>query len=161
MARFVRVQNIRHTLGAEGRFDLKVTSADVRVRGNDGADLSVRATFEIRAESEQEADEIFRRVQLLTEAGSGRVSVQEPDGAPSMRGMIDRLLRGRGGVELSVEVEVPQAAEVRLETVSGDATVEGMLGAQRYTTVSGDLYLTDAGGSMRVNTRVGRRHRAR
>ncbi len=152
MTRFVRIQNIRHPLGAAGRFELKVSSADVRVRAGDGADSSVRATFEIRAESEQEADEVFQRVQLLTEAGSGRLVLQEPDGTPSVRGMIDRLLRGRGDVDLSVEAEVPPAAEVRLETVSGDVTAEGLLGAQRYTTVSGDLYVTDAGGSLRVNT---------
>jgi hypothetical protein len=152
MARFVRVQSIRHPLGATGRFDLKVTSADVRVRATDGSDMSLRATFEIRAESEQEADEIFQRVQLITEAGTGRLVVEEPDGPPSMRGMLDRLLRGRGTVDLSVEAEVPPAAELRLEAVSGDVTVEGLHGAQRYTTVSGDLYVTGAGGSLRVNT---------
>lgn len=151
MARFARIQTIRHSIGAQGRLDLKVTSADVRVRAVEGADASLRATFEIRAQTEQEADEIFQRVQLVADAGSGRLVVQEPDGTPSLRGWIDRMLSGRG-VDLSVEVEVPPSAEVRLETVSGDLTVEQLHGAQRYTTVSGDLYVNGAGGSLRVNT---------
>lgn len=152
MARFARIQTIRHPIGAQGRFDLKVTSADVRVRAIDGGDASLRATFEIRAQTEQEADEIFQRVQLVADVGSDRLLVQEPDGSQSLRGWFDRMLGSRGLVDLSVEVEVPPSAEVRLETVSGDLTVEQLHGSQRYTTVSGDLYVTGAGGSLRVNT---------
>jgi len=152
MARYARIQTIRHPIGTTGRFDLKVTSADVRVRAVDGADVHLRATFEIRAQTEQEADEIYQRVQLVADTGTGRIAVQEPDGPPSLRGWIDRVMGGRGSVSLSVEVEVPRSAEVRLETVSGDLTVEELEAAQRYTTVSGDLYVTAGGGSLRVTT---------
>jgi DUF4097 and DUF4098 domain-containing protein YvlB len=151
MARFVRVQSIRHPIGATGRFDLAVTSADVRLRAVEGSDVSLRATFEIRADSEQQADEIFQRVQLVTQSGSGRLDVREPEGSQSLRGVIDRLVRG-SGANLSVEADIPPSAEVRLETVSGDVTAEGLVGAQRYTSVSGDLFATGSGGSLRINT---------
>jgi hypothetical protein len=152
MARYVRVQTIRHAIGAGGSFGLKVTSADITARGVDGDDVSVRATFEIRADSEQDADEIFSRVQLVADATQGRLALSEPDGSPSLRGVLDRLLRGRAGVDLNVEAEIPVGAAVRVETVSGDMSGEGLQGRQRYTTVSGDLFLRDAGGDLRVNT---------
>lgn len=151
MARFVRVQNIRHPIGAAGRFDLSLTSADVRLRAVEDSDVNLRATFEIRADSEQQADEIFQRVQLVIQSGNERLDVREPQGSQSLRGVLDRLVRG-AGVNLSVEADVPASAEVRLETVSGDVTAEGLQGAQRYTTVSGDLFATGSGGSLRINT---------
>jgi DUF4097 and DUF4098 domain-containing protein YvlB len=50
-----------------------------------------------------------------------------------------------------VRVELPQGAGLRLDTVSGDVSAEGLHGEQRYNTVSGDLSLTGVGGSLRVN----------
>ncbi|HSM38721.1 MAG TPA: DUF4097 family beta strand repeat-containing protein [Candidatus Limnocylindrales bacterium] len=152
MARYVRTQTIRHEIGAAGRFELKVTSADVRIRGTDGGQVQLRATFEFSAESEADADSVFDKVSLVADAGPGRLSVEEAEGTPSLRGIVDRLLRGRGGVDLSIEVEMPRDAELRLETVSGDVSGEGLGGEQRCTTVSGDLFLADAGGNLRVNT---------
>lgn len=152
MARYVRVQNIRHEIGRDGRFELSLTSADVRVRATDGTEVSLRATFEIRAGSESEADEIYQRVALIPQAGAGRLSVQEPEGPASLRGVLDRLLRAQGSVDLAIEVDMPHSAAVRLETVSGDVTADGLRGEQRYTTVSGDLFVSDGGGSLRVNT---------
>jgi hypothetical protein len=152
MARYVRVQNIRHVIGATGELRLKVASADVRLHAIDGGEARVRATFEIPAYSDEVADTIFEKVRLDTQMSSGLLALDEPDGTASLRGVIDRVLRGRSGVDLSVEVELPRAAVVRLETVSGDVTAEGLLGEQRYTTVSGDLFLADTGGNLRVTT---------
>lgn len=152
MARYVRTQTIEHPIGASGLLSLRVTSADVRVRGVGGDTASVRATFEIPASSEVDADAIFERVRLESTTAGGELRVEEPDGTRGLGSMIGRLISGRGDVDFDVEIDLPQGAELRLETVTGDVTAAALRGEQRYTTVSGDVFLNDTGGSLRVNT---------
>jgi hypothetical protein len=152
MATFVRTQSIAHQIGERGRLVLKVTSADVRLKGVPGDEASVRATFEIRASSDEEADGVFEQIKLRVDAGGGQLTVEERDGASGIATAIARLLGGRGRVDLNVEAQLPHAAELRVEGVTADVQAQGLRGDQRYATVSGDLYLTDLGGSVRVNS---------
>lgn len=152
MATFVRTQSIDHEIGASGRLTLKVTSGDVVVRGVPGEEARLRATFEIRAASDEEADRFFSEAQLRVERGDGFLTVTEPDDHASIGALVGRLLSGRGRVELSVNAELPDRAETRLDCVSSDVIVEDLHGNQRYNTVSGDLSLTRIGGSLRVNS---------
>jgi DUF4097 and DUF4098 domain-containing protein YvlB len=152
MANFVRTQSIAHRIGERGRLVLNVTSSDVRLAGVDGAEASLRATFEIRAANDEEADRAFEELKLRVDAAGDQLLVEEPDGTPSIGSAISRLLGGRGHVNLSVEGQLPRSAELRLEGVSSDIQVDGLRGDQHYATVSGDLYLTDIGGSVRFQT---------
>ncbi len=154
MARYVRTQTIEHPIGAAGRLSLQVTSATVRARGVAGDTATVRATFDISATSEQEADAILEGVQLIATTGAGELTVQEPSGkgGSGIGAMIGRMLAGHGEVDYRVEAELPGGAELRLETVSGEMTGEGLHGQQRYTSVSGDLFLDGAGGELRIET---------
>lgn len=153
MATYVRTQTDEHAIGARGRLALKLTSGGVDVRGVDGREARLRATFEIRTESEVEAEQIFEDALLRVDRGETSLRVEEPgEGPAGLGGAGARLLGRRGSVQLHVEVEVPRAAEVRVETVSGDVTVEGTRGEQRYTTVSGDLFMTDLGGALRISS---------
>lgn len=151
MATFVRTQSIDHAIGSAGRLELQLAAADVRLRAVDGGEARVRATFEIRTSTDEEADRIFDAVRLRVERSGGSLGVSERGGRGGLASAIGRLLGG-DQAELSVEVEMPAAAELRLATVSGDIQATGLRGEQRYNTVSGDLYLTDLGGSLRINT---------
>ncbi len=152
MATFVRTQSISHRIGEHGRLTLKVRSGDVRLKAGAGDEASVQVTFEIRASSDQEADQAFEELKLRVDAGAGHLSVEERDEAAGLGSALARLLGGRGRVGLSVEAQLPRAAELRLEGVAADVQAEGLRGDQRYATVSGDLYLTDLGGAVRVNS---------
>jgi len=152
MATFVRTQSIAHRIGERGRMTLKVSSADVRLKGVPGDEASVRATFEIRVASDEEADQIFEELKLRADTGTSQLLIEEQDGTSDIGSAISRLFGGRGHVELSIEAQLPQAAELRLEGASADVQAEGLFGEQRYSTISGDLYLTELGGSLRVNS---------
>jgi hypothetical protein len=152
MATFVRTQSISHDIGERGRLVLRVTAADVSLKGVPGGEASLRATFEIRAASDEEADRIFEDATLRTDAGGGQLVVEERHDASSIGSAIGRRNSGRGQVVLTVEAQVPSLAELRVEGASSDLQAEGLLGDQRYASVSGDLYLTDVGGTLRVNT---------
>jgi hypothetical protein len=162
MATYVRQQEITHRIGRTGRFQLRLTDADVRISPADGEEVRVRATFEIGAGSDDEADATFEAVKLIVSSGDSYLDLRgHDDGQPgSLKqalGIPDgatlrRWITGSPRFELSVEVEAPPGSEMRVETVSGDLVVQGMIGEQRYASVSGDQYLTELGGSIRINT---------
>ena len=153
MGRYVRTQNIDHTIGERGRLSLNVTSADVRLRGTSGGEAHLRATFEIIASSDADADRIFEAIQLNVNRTDGSLSVEETDGGSrSVGSMIGRLFGAGGDYELSVEADVPTAAELQLTAVSSDVTATDLHGEQSYHTVSGDLSVINSGGSVRLET---------
>jgi hypothetical protein len=152
MATFVRTQTIDHPIGPTGRLTMKVTSGDVAVRGVPGGDAHVRANYEIRAASEEEADRAFAEAQLRVERGEGHLTVEETDDRSSLGMLVGKVLSGRAHVDVDFSVELPEQAELRLEGVSADVNVEQLRGEQRYNTVSGDLSLTHIGGSVRVES---------
>jgi hypothetical protein len=152
VATYVRTQSIDHTIGLSGRLTLKVTSGDVTVRAVPGGDVHIRASYEISAGSEEEATRAFAEAHLRVDGGDGYLIVEEPDDRSTLGALVGRFLSGRGNIGLSVDVEMPEAAELRLDVVSSDVNGEGLRGEQRYNTVSGDLTLTRGGGTVRVNS---------
>jgi hypothetical protein len=154
MARYSRTQTITHDIGTGGRLSVKVTSADVRVRAREGDAAIVRASFDIPASSEQEADAVLDEVKLQSSTAPGELTVSEPNaaGGSGLGAIIGRMLAGRGDVDFSVEIELPRGASLELETVSGEVTADGLRGTQHYVTVSGDLFVDDTAGDLRVDT---------
>ena len=154
MATFVRTQEIAHDIGARGRFALRVTSPDVELRAGDGTMATVRVKIELRASSDEEADELFERLRFQVRQGDGLLEVTEPRRDDAGIGSIVRLL-GIGNVRVddcSVTAEIPPDAEIVFEGVSTDVTAAGFRGTQAYRTVSGDLVLDRVAGGMRVRS---------
>ena len=152
MGNYVRTQSIDHAVGEAGTVSITVQSADLRARAVQGADAHLRATFEISASSDAEADQIFEEIQLRIQRNEGELVVHEADDHGQVGQLISRFLRGQGGYELSVVAEMPAAAQLRLTAVSSEMEVQGFTGEQRYRTVSGDLMLSDLAGSVRLET---------
>ncbi len=152
MATFVRTQEVAHEIGERGRFALRVTSPDVQMRGDDGTVAQVRISFEIRATTDAEADEIFDRVRFRVTEGNGALEVAEPKhGSGAGLGSLVRLFgMGGGQVDTNIEVDAPRLSDVRFDGVSADLTAIGFRGLQEYRTVSGDLVLDGTGGEVRI-----------
>ena len=152
MGTYVRTQSIDHGIGERGSVSLKVVSGDVRVRGIAGDEAHVRATFNISAASDADADRIFEAAQLRVNRSKGELSIHEPDGNHSIGSVIGRLLGGGDRYELTLEAELPINAAVELTAVSSDVDVSELRGDQRYQTVSGDLSVSRGGGSVRLES---------
>jgi hypothetical protein len=152
MATFTRTQEIAREIGQHGTFALRLTSADVELRATDEPVARVRATFEMRAGSDAEADELSEALFLRLKEGSGLLELSEPrSGTTVSVAALGRIFGlGRDGALTSVEAEIPRGAEVRFNGVSAELTVQGLRGQQHYRTVSGDLVLTDLGGELRM-----------
>lgn len=152
MGTYVRTQSIDHDIGERGSVSLKLTSGDVRVRGIAGDEVHVRATFNISAASDADADRIFEAAQLRVNRGSGALSAQEPDGNHSVGSVIGRLFGAGDRYDLTLEAELPINAKVELTAVSSDVDISELRGEQRYQTVSGDLSVSRGGGSVRLES---------
>ena len=83
--------------------------------------------------------------------GDGELTVGEQNGLPSFGSIISRIFGDGSQADLTVEAEIPAAAQLHLASVSADTEVSGMRGEQRYSTVSGDIQLRDVGGSVRLD----------
>lgn len=152
MGTYVRTQSIDHNVGENGRISLNVVSGDVRVRGIAGGETHIRATFEISASSDSDADRLFEAIQLRVDRATGSLNVEEHGGQQSVGSLIGRLFGNGGDYELTVEADVPSAAQMQLHAVSSDVTVTDLRGEQRYHSVSGDLSVNNSGGSVRLET---------
>ena len=152
MPAFVRTQEIAHELGVAGQFSLRVTSPDVEIRAVEGTVARVRIEYDVRASSEEEADEVLERASFRVRTGAGLLEVSEPKANESGLTSIARAL-GFGGarVEGRVEAEIPAGTQLSYTGISADLTAIGLTGAQEYRTVSGDLVLTDVGGRIRIS----------
>ena len=151
MPTFVRTQEIDHAIGDRGAFGLRVTSSDVEMSGVEGEIARVRATFEIRASSDAEADEVFSRIQLRAVQGRGTLEVSEPrDGSAGIASLVRLLAGGGAKVDAHINVEAPGGCDLRFEGVSADVTTRSFHGPQQYRTVSGDLVLEGVGGNVRI-----------
>jgi len=137
MGTYVRTQSIDHNVGEHGSVSLSITSGDVRVRGVAGGNAHIRATFEISASSDADADRIFEAVQLRVSRSSGELSAEENEGSHSVGSVIGRIFGAANRYELTVEAELPSAAKLQLTAVSSDGDGTDLRGEQRYRTGSG------------------------
>jgi Putative adhesin len=125
---------LRHTIGAKGRFVLRVPSGDVRITGTDSADAVVR---------ERGGRDLTDRFEIGTGPNSLEL-VSKPRFGISIS--IDNHTWGRGSS--SLEIEVPAGADVTVQTASGDVVTTGLVGRKEFRTASGDLSLEATAGEL-------------
>ena len=148
---YVRTQEIEHEIGPSGRFALRVTNPDAHLRAVEGGRAVVRVEFELRAASEEVADELFERVRFTVRESDGVLEVMEPRRDQSGIGALVRLFgAGSSRLEVTVRADIPRDAMIAYDGVSADLTSSGFRGSQQYRTVSGDLVLDDVAGDLGV-----------
>jgi len=126
-------------LAPGGTVEILTASADLRVRGVDGDRVVVRTR------GGQPIDD-----ELRIDATAGHVRIRDAEGGLHL-GPIHIRTRGSAGLD----IDVPHLAAIALRTMSGDVTADGIGGASRWTTASGDLRLAVAGGPVVMETMSG------
>lgn len=129
---------IRHTIGAGGRFTLNNVSGDITIRGVDGDEIVVRAQSE-RGRSDG--------LPLTVTKADGSLSVSVDQ---SSFGIFGGWFGNRGAIEF--EVSVPRTARVEISAVSSEVTARELAGEQSFKTVSGDVDIDSEGGRLRITT---------
>jgi DUF4097 and DUF4098 domain-containing protein YvlB len=113
----------------------------IRVEGWDRNEISIQATVQGHARSEQRAREIAKGVQVQT--GAGRVSSIGPDTA------------NRESWSVSYRINVPRNNDLDLSANNGGITIANVSGNIKFDTTNGGVRLTDLAGWVRGATRNG------
>jgi hypothetical protein len=131
------MEEIRHTIGAQGTLVLHDVAGSIRLRGTD--------TEEARVVAQPSSG--HRLPPLVVRKSDGALHIE-----PEQRGLnfLGASFSRSSGIDF--EVELPRAARVEINAVSADVDAAGLLGEQRYRTVSGDLGLEGAGGRISLTT---------
>jgi len=125
---------LRHEIGATGRFVLRVPSGDVRIVGTDSTEAIVR---------DRNGHDLAERFEIGRGAGSLEL-VSKPRFGFTIS--IDSRVWGRGAP--SLDIQLPARAEVTIQSASAEIETSGLLGPKELRTASGDLVLEATGGKL-------------
>jgi hypothetical protein len=120
--------SISHAIGPDGLFSVRLEDGEIRLRGVAGD------TIRVRDMRDGDLDAMF-----AVELGEGSASFTLAKGGLLRRGSNPDML-----------IEVPSGATVVVEARSADIEADGLIGDQRYRTVSGDTRLRSVSGRIAV-----------
>lgn len=126
---------------SRGRLRIHNANGRTRVRGEERADIAVRACKRARAESRSAAEELLRQLRVVSRSEGGALSLQVD--AP-------RRWNRRGQVHL--EVLVPRGLSVEVIAVNGRIEIEGIRGEVRARSSNGSARICDVIGNVEVAT---------
>jgi DUF4097 and DUF4098 domain-containing protein YvlB len=120
----------RVKLGRDGRVSISNVSGDITVTAATGDEISIDAVKRARGDRSR-----LDRVNIVVEEHPGRVDVRTEYGRPPIP---DRRFRD-DNVSVDYNVVVPAGASLEVNSVSGRIRVDGVRGAIRFGTVSGNI----------------------
>jgi len=142
-ARFCEVREF--TLAGSGALVLDAgQNGGIEVTGWDGDRIEIRARVRAWARSEDEAEEIARKVEIITDKND--VHPKGPRG--------HMFERGRGW-SVSWRIRVPVKTDLDLTAFNGGISVSGVDGRMRLETLNGGMHLDDLAGDVRARTTNG------
>jgi len=126
LAALANENTIDRTVAADARGEVVISnvSGNVDVRGWDRNEVQVKGRL----------DEDVERVDVDTSGGRTTIKVILPKGS-------------HDGGDAMLEIQVPRGSSVEVSAVSADVTSRGVQGAQRLTTVSGEIIADISGGN--------------
>jgi Putative adhesin len=130
---------IEHEVGPTGLVAIRLHSSAVRLRGVDGSTARIA----------DQTGTLERSARIERGPGSLSIRAGHVDRSFSIGVASVDIVAGRRVPDL--EVEVPREATVVIETTSGDISVVGLTGDQRYRTASGEIDLHDVAGQVALD----------
>ena len=137
---------LEHTIGAAGRFALRLPSGSVAIRGTDGDVVRVR---------DLTGRPLGERFEIAAGDGSLELALRQKFGFSIAIGS-----RGFGDHTPELAIEIPRGASVSIDTASADVVGRGLVGPKHFHTASGDLTLEEILGELEIeavsgDTRIG------
>jgi DUF4097 and DUF4098 domain-containing protein YvlB len=135
------------------------TRGTIRLVESDSGELEVEATKRVRSRDTDEAEEISKDIQvdLLREGEDLRIVVEYPRSLKRYRErtyvMGFDVSRPSGAVDLLVAL--PSGTPVRVDTRSGDLSVDEFAGALHFESSSGDVRLEEFVGDVYISSKSG------
>ena len=137
IARSLDIREVPIEAGAT--LELLLSGSDLRIRGTDQDRITLRT---------RNGRPVDDEVAIETEAG--RVRIRDGEGAFRL-GPVHLRLRGAA----ALDIDVPRTVAIMCRTLSGDVTAEGIGGASRWNSASGDVNVAVEAGPVVVDTMAG------
>lgn len=128
---------IRHRIGATGRFVLRGPSGDIRISGTDTDTAVVR---------DRDGQDISHSFEIGARDGVLELVAHQRLGFTVAIG--DR--RWGSSPTNDLDIELPARAELVLDTASADVATSGLLGPKKVRTASGDVRFDATGGDLEL-----------
>jgi len=128
---------IRHRIGATGRFILRGPSGDIRITAADTDTAVVR---------DRGGQDLGQSYEIGMREGELELVARQRLGFTIAIG--DR--RWGNGATTDLDIELPARAELHLDTASADVSTTGLLGPKKVRTASGDVALDQTGGDLEL-----------
>jgi DUF4097 and DUF4098 domain-containing protein YvlB len=134
-----------------GPLDLRLTNlrGDVRVAPGQDGEVVLRTVKEVWGQDEQDAQAKLEKLQVLTEAGDGTLTVRVEEMPEIYLFSLARSSR------VMFEVTVPRNTTASLHTRDGDIRVRGIDGGVELTNRFGAVHVEDVVGNVVVDARDG------
>lgn len=138
---YTYTQTLTHQVQGKSQLVVENQRGDVILDGTGGDAVSAVVKETIRANDQNEANRIYKQINIQMTADKGREVIQ-----PNL----DALPNGGARVRLDWTIRAPAATAAQISTDHGDILVSGLEGAQDLTSNSGDVHVSNLKGLVRV-----------
>lgn len=134
-------QTLTHQVTGKSQLVVENRRGDVMLEGADTAAVNAVVKETIRAGNQEDANRIFKQINIKMAASNAREEIQ-----PNL----DALPDGGANVRLDWTIRAPVTTAAQISTDHGDILVSGLTGAQDLTSNGGDVHASNLKGLVRV-----------
>ncbi|HET9360776.1 MAG TPA: DUF4097 family beta strand repeat-containing protein [Vicinamibacterales bacterium] len=134
-----------YTLKPGGRLEIVNLNGAIHASGSTDAEVQVHAVREVRASTDQAAQDLLKRFEIREEVAADRVLIHVAEGEGG-RG------QARSRVTIRYEVRIPPGLDVLLRTQNGDVRMEGLQGTVTASATNGTLTGRQLSGRVDAST---------
>lgn len=150
----------RATIKVDGQTRLVIKNdrgQTVVVGEKDAKVITVVADYYVRAESDDEAKDLMKRLTYVVGEGEGEIVIdtRRPDHKKVHRGLLSILRGVRSDAYIDYTIEVPRRLGVATWATSGDARISNISGDAEVHATSGNVELREVGGAAKVELTSG------
>ncbi|MGH9378124.1 MAG: DUF4097 family beta strand repeat-containing protein [Terriglobia bacterium] len=138
---YTYTQTLTHQVTGKSQLVVANQRGDVMLEGADTPAVSAVVKETIRAQNQEDANRIFKQINIKMAATNAREEIQ-----PNL----DALPDGGANVRLDWTIRAPVATAAQISTDHGDILVSGLEGAQDLTSNGGDVHASGLKGLVRV-----------
>jgi len=141
------VEHLERTVDGAGisSLDASTTNGFIGVRGTAGTEVVVQITKEVRAPTEEEAEEFARKVEIFVERDGDQIRIYEEH--PKLPRNIQ--------VEVDYDIQCPAQMDLRLGTTNGGIDVLATEGDVQAVTTNGNVDVRATRGPFNLRTTNG------
>jgi hypothetical protein len=135
-----------YTIAPGGRLEVVNVNGTITAAPGDGPQVVVRAERIAKARTDEDAQEILKKIEIVETTATDKVRVETK---------VPKMSWGRSGHEVRYWVKVPKGVAVNFETVNGGVRLENLDGEMAASTTNGGVRGKGLRGTVKADTTNG------